>query len=93
MYSLVFVKNTDCLRMGGAVNLMNLLDKRGSSKELSSHTLFHSRSLAALFQGGQQLLMGLHNVANVTHQLTVFFFCQTVPAHANEFIIIVLHIY
>jgi hypothetical protein len=66
---------------------------RGSSEEHSSHTLFHSRPLAALFQGGQQLLMGLHNVANVTHQLTVFFFCQTVPAHENECIIILLNIY
>jgi hypothetical protein len=51
MHSLVFVKNTDCLRMRGAINLMDLLDVRGSSEENSSHTLFHSRPLAALFQG------------------------------------------
>jgi hypothetical protein len=87
MYSLVIVKNTDCLRMRGAINLMDLLDMRGSSEKHFSHTLFHSRPLATLFQGRQQLLMGLHNIANVTHQLTVFFFCQTEPAHANERVI------
>lgn len=92
MYSLVFVKNTDCLRMRGAINLMDLLDMRGSSEEHFSHTLFQRRLLAALFQGGQQLLMGLHNIANVTHQLSVFFFCHTAPAHANECIVKTLRI-
>jgi hypothetical protein len=60
--------------MRGAINLMDLLDMRGSSEEHFSYTLFHSRPLAALFQGGQELLMDLHNIANVAHQLTVFFF-------------------
>lgn len=92
MYSLVIVKNTDCLRMRGTINLMDLLDMRGSSEKHFSHTLFHSRLLATLFQGRQQLLMGLHNIANVTYQLTVFFFCQTEPAHANECVIIIISI-
>jgi len=92
MYSLVFVKNTDCLRMRGAINLMDLLDMRGTSEEHFSHSLFHRRPLAALFQRGEQLLMGLHNIANVTHQLSVFFFCQTAPANANDCIVITLSI-
>jgi len=78
--------------MRGAINLMDLLDMRGSGEEHFSHTLFHWRPLAALFQGGEQLLMCLHNIANVTHQLSVFFFCQTAPTHANECTVITLSI-
>jgi len=71
---------------------MDLLDMRGTSEEHFSHSLFHRRPLAALFQRGEQLLMGLHNIANVTHQLSVFFFCQTAPANANDCIVITLSI-
>jgi hypothetical protein len=70
--------------MRRAINLMDLLDMRSSSEEHSPHTLFHRRPLAAFFQARQQLLMGLHNIANVSHQLTVFFFCQTKPASENK---------
>jgi hypothetical protein len=70
--------------MGGAISLVDLLDMRGRSEKHFPHTLLHSRSLVALFQGGEQLLMSLHNIADVAHQLTVLFFRQTVQTHKND---------
>lgn len=70
--------------MSGAISLVDLLDMRGRSKKHFPHTLLHNRPLVALFQGGKQLLMSLHNIADVAHQLTVPFFCQTDRTYKND---------
>lgn len=81
MYLLIFIKNTDCFRMRGAISLVDLLDMRCWSEKHFPHTLLQNRPLVALFQGGEQLLMSLHNIADVAHQLTVRFFRQTDRTH------------
>jgi hypothetical protein len=70
--------------MRGAISLVDMLDMRGRSEKHFAHTLLHSRPLVALLQGGEQLLMSLHNIADVAHQLTVLFFRQTDQTNKND---------